>query len=239
MLIGPKCSFFLDIWDIKRSLSRCSDWSSEMKTDLEICPNYYFLLNASPISGETREIRKPAWNVIGVKMRFRGCKETGLSFNPRRGVCTGTKKLFLRLCVQNNVISSLWSKFCLKAARSKTAFQWPNIYIRNWSPNRADNLKFFSYFAHVTCFSNIMQSMAYFCCRQSDFPQGKKEIRLSSFKSLIQEFKRNVLRRPKGLKCLKSGWYEVGTWPTCRDCWRNLWMWKFWSGSESTYLVKM
>ena len=152
---------------------------------------------------------------------------------------TVTKKLFLRLCVENDVISSLWSKFCLKAARSKTAFQWPNIYIRNWSPNRADNLKFFSYFAHVTCFSNIMQSMAYFCCRQSDFPQGKKEIRLSSFKSLIQEFKRNVLRRPKGLKCLKSGWYEVGTWPTCRDCWRNLWMWKFWSGSESTSLVKM
>ena len=162
MLIGPKCSFFLDIWDIKRSLSRCSGWSSEMKTDLEICPNYYFLFNASPISGETRVIRKPAWNVIGVKMRFRGCKETGLGFNPRLLLCcrghtnsfpesdthmkragqkylyqiehtnwsqllcdkampTVTKKLFLRLCVQNNVISSLWSKFCLKVDRSKSA----------------------------------------------------------------------------------------------------------------------
>ena len=54
-----------------------------------------------------------------------------------------TKKLFLRSCVENDVISSLWSKFCLKAARSKSASEWPYIYIRHWSPNRADNLKFF------------------------------------------------------------------------------------------------
>ena len=50
---------------------------------------------------------------------------------------------------------------------------------------------------------------------------------------------KNLKEMLSGLKCLKSGWYEVGTWPTCWDCWRNLWMWKFWSGSESTYLVKM
>ena len=66
-----------------------------------------------------------------------------------------TKKLSLRLCVENDVISSLWSKFCLKAARSKSAFQWPNIYIRHWSPN-SRQLKVFFLILHT---SHVSQTL--------------------------------------------------------------------------------